>query len=235
MNVKKQARRVHFDELPSTSLYVKENAFLEDVVVTAEWQTGGMGTKGRSFSSERGGVYLTKLTHYENFPSKNAFLIMARAAVAVCETLVQYGLQPLIKWPNDVLVGGKKICGILIENIFSGSNISRSIVGIGLNVCNPLPDALLEIATTMQKQGVNTDVKNVTDSLILQLDKEFPMENYLSYLGFMGEEAIVIFGDERVHATLLSVDEEGGLWIKTEKEERRVTAAEVSLRFIGRV
>ncbi len=66
----------------------------------------GKGTKGRSFSSEKGGVYLSVLRFYENLPAKDAFLIMAGTCAAVCKTLESGGLQPKIKWPNDVFVGG---------------------------------------------------------------------------------------------------------------------------------
>ena len=230
MNIKKQTQRIHFEALDSTNVYVKEQAFSTDCIVTATMQTGGKGTKGRSFSSNQGGVYLTKLTHYENFAAKEAFLVMARAAAAVCETLSFYGLQPKIKWPNDVFVQDKKICGILIENSFSGNRLARSIVGIGLNVCNVLPEELETIATTMFLQGVQVDVEEVTRRLIGYLEEEIPMQTYLSYLGYMGREVFLLFGDERVPATLLSVDDEGGLWVKTEQGERRFTAAEVSLR-----
>ena len=61
-------------------------------------------------------------------------------------------LKPKIKWANDVFVANKKICGILIENIFSGNKISSSLIGVGLNVNNDLPEELNEIATTMRLQ-----------------------------------------------------------------------------------
>ena len=222
--------REHFTQLPSTNVYVKEKGFTQDCIVTADCQSGGMGTKGRSFSSACGGVYLTKLTHHTDLPAKCAFKVMANAAVAVCETLAFYRLKPLIKWPNDVFVRDKKICGILIENTFSGGKIARSIVGIGLNVCNELPEELEEIATSMRLQGVEVGVAQVRERLIENLKRDFPMQTYLSYLGYLGKEVTLIFGDERVPATLLSVDDEGGLWVKTATGEQRVTAAEVSIR-----
>lgn len=114
---------LHYEETDSTVLRAK--ALIgggEDLVVTAVRQTGGMGTKGRSFASEAGGVYLTRLTFYKNFPASDAFKIMAGASVAVCRTVEKFGLVPCIKWPNDVYVADKKICGILIENTFSGQS-----------------------------------------------------------------------------------------------------------------
>lgn len=222
----------YFEELPSTQEYAKSRRSEgENLVVTAKRQTGGRGTKGRSFSSNEGGVYLSKLTFYENFPVKNAFRIMTGAAVAVCETLLAYGIQARIKWPNDIFVNGRKISGMLIENVFSGSNILSSVVGIGINVNNELPEELAEIATSMRLEtGKNFSVDEVRGRLIEELSKPADMQKYQRYLGYMGEEVTLILGDECVPATLLSVDEEGGLWVKIGQETRRLTAAEVSIR-----
>ena len=226
------SKRLHFECLPSTQDFVKERRIDGvDLVVTAAEQTGGKGTKGRSFSSERGGVYLSKLTFYETFPAKKAFLIMASAAVAVCETLRFYGVKPYIKWANDVWVNDKKICGILTENVFSGEWVRSSAVGIGLNVCNRLPNELSGIATTMQRvTGREFSVEEVTNRLIEELYKERTIEEYQAYIGYMGRQATLLLGDERIHGTLLFVDDEGGLHVEINGENRRLTAAEVSIR-----
>ena len=222
----------YFEFLPSTQDYVKEKRALgEALIVTAAVQTGGKGTKGRSFSSNRGGAYLSKLTFYQNFPTKKAFQIMMVAAVAVCKTLRFYGFDPVIKWPNDIFVNDKKICGILIENVLSGGNISSSIVGIGLNVNNELPDELLEIATTMKKEkGETFSVDEVRARLIEELSQPATVREYQSFLDYMGREVWLTLGDERVRGRLLSVDEEGGLHVNIDGEERRLTAAEVSIQ-----
>ena len=222
----------NFEILPSTQDYAREKRVLgEDLIVTAKAQTDGKGTKGRSFSSFEGGMYLSKLSFYENFPTKEAFKIMAGAAVAVCETLRHFGLKAVVKWPNDIFVNDKKICGILIENVFSGKNISSSIVGIGLNVNNSLPAELLEIATSMQAEtGKTFSVEEVRDRLIEELSRPREMDEYLSFLGYMEREVTLIINDERIPATLLFVDNEGGLTVEIEGEKRRLTAAEVSIR-----
>lgn len=232
MNGKNCVKRVHFDSLPSTQDYAKEKRVEgADLVVTAACQTGGKGTKGRGFSSLKGGVYLSKLTFYEDLPAKNAFQIMISAAVAVCEVLRFYGVKPLIKWPNDIWVNDKKICGILIENVFSGDKVRSSVVGIGLNVYNELPEELNGLATTMfLETGKRYGVEEVTARLTDELSKERTMDEYLSYIGYMGREVNLVLGDERIHGRLLFVDEEGGLHVEIGGERRRLTAAEVSVR-----
>lgn len=223
---------IKFDEIPSTNDYVKSiRDGGEDVIVTAKRQTGGRGTKGRSFSSEEGGVYLSTLRFYKDFLAKDAFKIMSGAAVAVCETLRFFGLTPVIKWSNDIYVNGKKICGILIENTLSGKNISSSIVGVGLNVNTLFCGELSDIATSMLlERGKSFSVEEVTKKLIEELFKERTMEEYRAYLGFMGERVTLILGDERVPATLLFVDDEGRLTAEINGERRVFSSAEVSVR-----
>lgn len=232
MNGKKECERVYFDEISSTNDYAKSRRDEgRGLIVTAKRQTGGRGTKGRSFSSCEGGVYLTKLSFYEDLSARDAFKVMSNAAAAVCETLRFYGLEPVIKWANDVYVCDKKICGILIENVFSGGKISSSVVGIGLNVYNELPQELVGIATTVEKAtGMRYPVEEVTERLISELDKERSIDEYLSYIGYMGREATLLLGDERVHGTLLFVDRSGALHAKVNGKEVCFTAAEVSLR-----
>ena len=232
MNCDYKGKRLHFDTLASTQDYAKaQRVNGEGLVVTAACQTGGKGTKGRSFSSQTGGVYLSKLTFYEDLPVRSAFRIMIGAAVAVCETLRYYGLKPLIKWPNDIWVQDKKICGILIENVLSGDKVRSSVVGIGLNVSNSLPSELADIATTMALLMEKTPtVEEVTCRLLAELDKERTIEDYRSYVGYMGREATVLLDGERIPGRLLFVDDEGGLHVEVDGKARRFTAAEVSLR-----
>ncbi len=232
LNGEKGVKILRFEELSSTQDYAKNlRADGEDTVVIARRQTGGKGTKNRSFSSAKGGLYLSKLSFYENFPAKRAFLIMERAAVAVCKTLESYGFAPKIKWANDIFVNGKKICGILIENVFSGNTIANSVVGIGLNVNNDLPDELSKIAVSMREAtGKVFDLKEVENRLLEYLNEEIDSGEYQKRLGWLGEEVILVSGDERVPATLLSVTERGELVAKIQGEERIIAAGEISLR-----
>ena len=225
-------KRIFLEETASTNDYAKARRDLgENLLVVAKKQTSGRGTKGRSFSSQRGGVYLSLLTFYQDFPASNAFQIMQGAAAAVCETLAFFGVKPKIKWANDVYVNGKKICGILIENALKGKYIGSSIVGIGLNVWNELPDELSDIATTLfQETGKKMDVERVIEVLVRFLGEKNIHEKYAQYLGWLGEEVTLVIGDKEMRAKLLSVDETGGLWVEADGEKRRFVAAEVSLR-----
>ena len=231
MNKKYDMKIVRFEEISSTNDYVKEQKQQgENLIVIAKRQTGGKGTKGRSFSSNEGGVYLTKLVFYENFPAEKVFLVMARTAVAVCKTLESFGLNPVIKWANDVFVNGRKICGILIENSFSGKNISSSIIGVGLNVNNPLPEELTNIAISMREVfGVEQDFALVEQRLIENLNEPYEMEEYRSRVGYLNKEVTLIEGGKSSKAIPLSVGDDGALTVAVDGEIRKVFAGEVSL------
>ena len=223
---------IHFEELASTNDYAKElRNDKKNVIIIAKRQTGGRGTKGRSFSSQEGGLYLTKLDFYTDFLAKDGFGIMLNSAVSVCKTLKSLGVQPVIKWPNDIFVNNKKICGILIENTFSGNKIANSIVGIGLNVYNELPVDLSDIATSMYLEtGVRLPVNVVEEKLLEQLQKKHTIEDYRSFLGFLNERVVLILDNERIPATMLCVEDDGRLRASVDGEERVFSSAEVSVR-----
>ena len=223
---------IRFCEMNSTNDYAKSLRNRgENVFIVAERQSGGRGTKGRSFSSERGGLYFSKLTFYQNFPATETFKIMQGAAAAVCQTLKENGIQPVIKWPNDVYVNGKKICGILIENALSGKNVSSSVVGIGLNVNNALPAELRDIATSMREVlGKETPIGDIEKRLFSLLEEETAYEKYRTYLGFMGQKATLIVENGEMDVILRDVDGRGNLVVLTEEGERTFSAAEVTLR-----
>lgn len=219
-----------FDCLPSTQEYCKEHRDTgEEMAVFAACQSGGKGTKGRSFESEKGGLYCSILLR-DTGAASEAFLCVARAAVAVCKTLEEYGLSPVLKWPNDVFCGGKKICGILIENLFRGNQIAATIWGIGLNINNALSEGLQTIATSMKAQTGNAySVEEVEQVLLRHFFAPFSYEEYASRLGFLGRTVTLSAGEETFRATLQSVTPQGELVALVEGQERRFSYGEVSI------
>lgn len=222
----------NFDEINSTNDFAESiKGYGEDAIITALKQSGGHGTKGRSFFSPEGGLYISALRFYENFPAARAFEIMINSSLAVCVTLEKFGLTPRIKWPNDILVREKKICGILISNTFKGKDISCSIVGMGINVKNRLPDELKDIAITMSDAGVKgADVLKVREELIKNLQKSFTVGEYKRYLFFLGKEIFLCENGVKKKVKALDVDEIGRLIVEEGGIKRSVSAAEVSLR-----
>ena len=150
---------IHIDETDSTNRWLRDSSkhwgrfFLFDplrrqrkqsnkkepspsVCVVAEYQTAGKGCGSNSWESERGkNLTFSMLIHPEGIPANAQFRITEVVSVALCETLETYINNKVeIKWPNDIYVGERKICGILIENRLQGAAIKDAIIGIGLNV-----------------------------------------------------------------------------------------------------
>ena len=217
------------EKTTSTNDYVKKYVSgKENVAVFSYEQTGGKGTKGRSFSSKKGGVYLSVLKFYNDFPAENAYRIIADTAVAVVKTLAAFGISATIKWPNDIFVGGKKICGILTESCVENKNISYCVTGIGLNVNNPLPDDLQSIATTAKDVlGKPLRVETVLATLLYNLEKPQDFSLYKEYSCVIGKKIIVTaFGRQPFTATALSVTEDGRLLLDSGEV---LTSAEIKL------
>ncbi len=224
-------RIIELAECDSTNEYLKRLDGEEDTIVTALRQTAGKGTKGRSFSSADGGLYLSVMRFYENFSAANAFEIMINSCVAVCKTVEGFGIKPVIRWANDVLVNGRKICGTLIENTFAGANIRRSIVGMGINVNNELPSELRQIAVSMREiLGKRLSLQTVKKAHIANLQKSFTIDDYKNYIDWFGKEVALHTDTESYTATALDVTADGRLVVSRDGKIIEISSAEVSLR-----
>ena len=223
---------IELEEVDSTNEYCKCWDFKGDIAVVAKKQLSGRGTKGRSFVSDEGGLYISVMKHYDNFPAGNAFKIMVNACVAVCRTLESLGLEPEIRWANDVLVDGKKICGTLIENTFSGAEITRSIVGIGINVNNAIPTELECVATSIT-QHILTKVRvdKVKNLLLSNLENAYNISDYKKYIRWFGKEVNLRTDDGERQVTALDISDDGRLVVReTDGTVNKISSAEVSLR-----
>lgn len=223
---------IELDEVDSTNEYCKRENFAEDVAVIARRQTAGRGTKGRSFVSDEGGLYITVMRHYNNFPADKAFRIMINSCVAVCKTLEEFLIKPRIRWANDVLVGSKKICGTLIENTFCGNNIVRSIVGMGINVNNEIPEELKDIATSItQNISAKVTVDAVKQVLLRNLENSYSIADYKSYIDYFGKPVTLKTSDSERQVVALDISDDGRLIVKEQDGTiNKISSAEVSLK-----
>lgn len=216
-----------FDTLPSTNDYCETREFGEDTAIIAREQTGGKGTKGRSFSSPRGGVYLS-LVRYYPCKAENSFSLMIASCMAVVKTLELYGVSADVKWPNDVFLNGKKICGILIKNSFEGENVKKSITGIGVNVNNDIPKDLADIAINLKSVVGEVDIDEFYKRLIENLYADYSVDEYRSRNIVLGKEITVIKNGESRKAVAEDVAADGSLVLKGGE---RLFYGEVTIRF----
>jgi BirA family biotin operon repressor/biotin-[acetyl-CoA-carboxylase] ligase len=171
-------RRVHvFDRLDSTNTYAATLAHdpaNDGMVVLAREQTAGRGQYQRTWQAPAGTSVLLSVLFFPPPPLRRPALLTAWAAVSVCETILQAtGLQARIKWPNDVLVRGRKVCGILIEQGHG------TVAGIGLNVNQSAEvfarAGLPQAASLAMLGGRRLDCDAVAELLIRQLDAEYDL------------------------------------------------------------
>jgi BirA family biotin operon repressor/biotin-[acetyl-CoA-carboxylase] ligase len=154
VNIKLGSPFLRFDTVSSTNDIARELAMSgasEGLCVIAREQTAGRGRQGRSWSSPPGeGLYLSLILRPQGKISDAALITLA-AAIAVAETLrLDFKADGDIKWPNDVLVKGRKICGILVEAAIEGDRLQYAIMGIGVNIAQrSFPDQIGDEATSI--------------------------------------------------------------------------------------
>jgi BirA family transcriptional regulator, biotin operon repressor / biotin---[acetyl-CoA-carboxylase] ligase len=118
-------------------------------VIVADRQTGGRGRMGRVWASPPGGnLYFSCVLRPRLSIAQTPALALA-AGIAVCDALRDAGASAHLKWPNDVLVDGRKISGVLLEAQSQGARLEAVVVGVGVNLCGTLPDELRDTATTL--------------------------------------------------------------------------------------
>ena len=170
--------------IDSTNLQAKRLARqgAEDgTVIVAEQQTNGKGRLGRQWCSPKGtGLYFSILLRPQILPAQVAGVTLA-TGLAVCKAVRKYtGLNALIKWPNDVIICNKKVCGILTEMVAQADKIEYVVVGVGINVNTAnFDDEIAYKATSLAKESGKTINREEFLSIVLQ-EIERGIDSYLS-------------------------------------------------------
>lgn len=238
------------ETIDSTNTEAKRRALLgvpEGLVVLSEEQSGGRGRLGRSFQSPKGtGLYLSVLLR-PNIASEKVVNVTAWVAVAVCDGVeAACGVRPQIKWPNDLVLGGKKLGGILTEMGLEGNHetLQYIVTGIGLNVNHQMADFqedIRDIATSLAVQlGHSVRRVDLALSIIKALDEmyqAFPqgkkryLEQYRADCLTSGKHVRLITGSTVQEAYVTGIDDDFHLMVEYPDGTTGVVAAgEVSVR-----
>ena len=153
------------ESVGSTNSYLLSNheLFADMSMVCAKEQTAGRGQRGNHWESETGkNLTFSIMLKPEGFAANRQFFISEAVALGIVGGLAAFGIEAKVKWPNDIYVGDKKICGILIEHSVMGMNILHSVAGAGINVNQrrflsdaPNPVSMFNI------RGCETDLEEV--------------------------------------------------------------------------
>lgn len=170
---------IHYDAVESTievAKKLKKDDKIDGTVIVAEKQTNGKGRFGRSWVSSKGGVWLSVILLPVLDPIDAPKLNIV-ASMSVVNTIEELGLNAQVKWPNDILINGKKVAGVLIHMNAELDKINYAIVSIGINVnnrLNDMPKDVSVLATTL-KAEIGRKIKRVdlTTKLLTELEKNY--------------------------------------------------------------
>ena len=240
---------VFLHEAISTNDFAKKLANYgadEGTVVFAEEQSAGKGRLGRTWISPRGGLYFSIILKPKIRVSDAVKLVFV-ASLAVAETIRDlYGLNTETKWPNDVLVDGKKVCGILAETSSIGERLKFVVLGIGINanfnVREKFPKKLQKTATSLQEVlDRKVDGEKLFKKLLEKLENFYAcflqsgfvqiLEEWKELASFLGRQVVVLSGNRKWTGTALNVEKDGSLILKLEDGTvKRFLSGDVTLR-----
>jgi BirA family biotin operon repressor/biotin-[acetyl-CoA-carboxylase] ligase len=235
-------RVIAYPRLTSTNDIAKHQAkkgAREGTVIVAEEQTAGRGRLKRAWLSPRGSVALSVILHPT--PTQLPSLIMV-ASLAVVHCIEKAGLKAQIKWPNDVLVNDRKVCGILIESDVRGSAVDYAVIGIGLNVnvnTADFPDISSTATSLSQELGKELSRRETIRCLLVELEDLYlslpegdsVFREWRDRLVTLGKEVELISGQTSYQGVAESVASDGNLFLRQPNGKLiKVVAGDVSLR-----
>lgn len=247
--------RHHFVVIDSTNkraMKLAQEGCVHGTLISADAQQAGIGRRGRSWSSEQGtGIYMS-LVLRPTIQTESASRLTLLAAISVSKAIqvllekqVGSNLIPRIKWPNDIVLNKKKVCGILTEMVLKGTDIDYVIIGIGINVSNQsfaeeiqetASSILLETGIHLEKEGLIEEVWKQFEyfyEIFLQTeDLEKIKVEYETLLANKNNKVKVLDPKGEYEGTALGITNTGELLVETSQGICEVSSGEVSVRGI---
>lgn len=238
-----------FNNLGSTSTVLKKLPPIqtrEGLVCIARLQTNGRGQHSKKWDTSSGTSLTFSLVLEPNTTDRLQLLLQASALSVINVLKQEYSVNSLLKWPNDVLVGGRKICGVLAEGTFLGSVMERFVIGIGINVNGKLSKEINDIAINLESildrpVDITELFCHLLDELEVQYKRWMNEEHALvtdinkHHRGY-GEWNTIKIADEQIDGKFkfLGVDLEGfPVFLNEEDEVNRITRADIRFDPVG--
>lgn len=240
---------IHFDSTASTNLKAKEigdKIESNGTVIISEEQTNGRGRLGRAWVSPKyKGLWMSIILKPELSPMEAAKLTQIGAA-AVIKALKEFNIDALIKWPNDVVINSKKVCGILTEMSAELTKINYIVMGIGVNVNieeKDFPEELRDIASSLliehggkiNRQELTAKILNNFEALYLDFLSSSSMKESIdicrSFSAILNKEINIIKNQVVTPALVKDIDDEGRLLVEyLDGRTEWLISGEVSIR-----
>ncbi len=240
---------VYFDTIDSTNTKAKELAeqdYPSGTLVVADQQSAGRGRRGRGWESPTGcGIFMTLMLKPEINPN-NASMLTLVSALAASKAITKItGAAAQIKWPNDIVIQGKKVCGILTEMSAQFDYINHIVIGIGINVHNEdFPEELKESAGSLFLQcGRRFHRADIIVSFLQYFEQYYEeflrtedlsglLKEYNAILVNMGKIVRVLDPKEPFEGKAMGITKKGELIVDTWESRKLVSSGEVSVRGI---
>ena len=232
---------IYYKEVDSTNLILKnlvKKKVLEGTVAISDFQKKGKGRKNRPWLSPKGGLWFSIILYPNIVPDKAMFVTMM-FSVAISEAIFETcKIIPVIKWPNDLLIDNKKVCGILTELDAEIDTINHMIIGTGINVNNKIPKNLKEIAISI-KDKQNKDISKLllVRNILRKLDfyyNEFKLKNYdlirnkwLEYSNILGKKIKVNQEKKEIIGKIVNIDQNGHILLKTNNGVQKIFTGDI--------
>lgn len=241
---------LYFDTIDSTNIKAQELAekgYQSGTLVVADKQESGKGRRGRSWVSPSGtGIFMTLMIKPDINPN-NASMLTLVAALAVAKAITSVtGEEALIKWPNDIVVNGKKVCGILTEMNAQFDYINHIVVGIGINVHNEsFPEEISQMASSLMIEAggkrfhraqIIADTmsyfEQYYDTFLKTQDLSALVREYDELLVNRNKSVRVLDPKEPFDGKAMGITPKGELIVDTWESRKLVSSGEVSVRGI---
>lgn len=223
-----------FEQTTSTNDVVEKLArdgVKEGVVVFAESQSKGRGRLGRVWTSPaRKGLWFSVLLRPDLRPQETTQLTVAAATALWRAIHTETGLSPEIKWPNDILIRGKKVVGILTELSAELDRVKHVTLGVGVDVnltANEFPAELRKIATSLRiEAGEPISRPDLATAILRELDRDYGRvcsgkfaelaDEWEEHCSTIGQQVVISMGDRKLRGRAESLDDDGALVLRTE-------------------
>ena len=236
---------IPFDSLESTNKYCEALDLAQVEDFTCYWalaQTAGIGQRGNHWEAAPGqNLTFSMVLHPSFLPADRQFKLTEALSLALVDLLstFHFPFSTFIKWPNDIYVGGKKVCGTLVSTRLMGNSIASTVCGIGLNVNQTVfPDWVPNPTSLSLLTGQHYELEPLLHQLLACIERRYdelrsgndPEPEYLEYLLNLGAPARYRYNDEALEATITGVDPHGRLLL-TAEDGRRLSCGmkEISL------
>lgn len=216
-------------ECPSTNTYAAEldqaGQAPDGTVVIARHQTSGRGQRGNTWESGSGlNLTFSAVVHPVFLPAVNQFHLNKAVALAVHDVVKNYTSELVrVKWPNDIMIVEKKVCGILIENQLTGSRFTRSIIGVGLNV-NQTEFSSTQASSVSAHSGKAIELPEIFDELLRSIEHRYLQlkgsrlkeldDDYLQALFWVNESRSFIIDGSETKGMIRGVGANGRLLVE---------------------